>query len=138
MSNIFERASRLRIRFESSKGLLTVEDLWVLPLSSKEGKGKVNLDDIARGLHRKIQEAGEVSFVKPANGPDEKLTVAFEVVKHVINVLIAEREAAERKAQREEKKKLLLKALAEAENKELTSGSIEELRAKLAALEALD
>lgn len=134
MSNIFERASRLRIRFESSKGLLTVEDLWVLPLTSKDGKGKVNLDDIARGLHREIQAAGEVSFVKPADIPDEKLSVAFEVVKHVITVLMAERDAAVLEAQRQEKKKLILAALADAENKELTSGSIEELRAKLAAL----
>jgi len=134
MSNIFERASRLRIRFESSKGLLTVEDLWVLPLTSKDNKGKVNLDDIARGLHREIQAAGDVSFVKPASDLDEKLSVAFEVVKHVISVLMAERDAAVLEAQRQEKRKVLLAALAEAENKELTSGSIAELRAKLAAL----
>jgi hypothetical protein len=29
--NIFEQASRLRLRFESSKGQLIVEDLWELP-----------------------------------------------------------------------------------------------------------
>jgi len=136
MSNIFERASRLRIRFESAKGLLTVEDLWVLPLTSKgnKDKGKVNLDDIARGLHQEIQKAGDVSFVKPASDPDERLSVAFDVVKRVIEVLMAERDAAVLEAQRQEKKKVLLAALADAENKELTSGSIEELRAKLAAL----
>ncbi|MCX4239444.1 hypothetical protein [Paraliomyxa miuraensis] len=132
MSNIFEQASRLRIRFESAKGLLTVEDLWVLPLTSD--KGKVNLDDIARGLNKQIQAANETSFVEPTTGPNENLAVAFEVVKHVIKVLITEREAAVLAAQREEKKKLILAALADAENKELTSGSIEELRAKLAAL----
>lgn len=132
MSNIFERASRLRTRFESAKGLLTVEDLWVLPLTSD--KGKVNLDDIARGLNKQIQAANETSFVEPTTGPSESLMVAFEVVKHVIKVLVAEREAAVLAAQREEKKKLILAALADAENKELTSGSIEELRAKLAAL----
>jgi hypothetical protein len=132
MSNIFEQASRLRIRFESAKGLLTVEDLWALPLTSD--KGKVNLDDIARGLNKEIQAANETSFVVPTTGASEKLRVAFEVVKHVIKVLIAEREAAVLVAQREEKKKLILAALADAENKELTSGSIEELRAKLAAL----
>ncbi|PRP93628.1 hypothetical protein [Enhygromyxa salina] len=134
MSNIFERASRLRIRFESSKGLLTMEDLWVLPLTSEGGKSKVNLDEIARGLHREIQAAGEVSFVKPASEPEERLSVAFEVVKHVISVLMAERDAAVLEAERQEKKKLILAALAEAENKDLTSGSIDELRAKLAAL----
>jgi hypothetical protein len=132
MSNIFEQASRLRIRFESAKGLLTVEDLWALPLTSD--KGKVHLDDIARGLNKAIQAANETSFVEPTTAPNEKLTVAFEVVKHVIKVLIAEREAAVLAAQREEKKRVILAALADAENKELTSGSIEELRAKLAAL----
>ena len=35
--NIFETAARNKVRFESSKGLVTVEDLFDAPLTSKNG-----------------------------------------------------------------------------------------------------
>ena len=44
--NIFEQAARQKIRFESVLGLLCVEDLWDLPLTSLNSK-RANLDDIA-------------------------------------------------------------------------------------------
>ena len=49
--NIFEMATRKKIRFNSPQGDLSTEDLWDLPLSSKVN-GKANLDDIAKDLHR--------------------------------------------------------------------------------------
>ena len=54
MEQMFEKASRAKIRFETSKGSLTVEDLWDLPLTSNTGKA--DLDDIARGLHSQLKE----------------------------------------------------------------------------------
>jgi hypothetical protein len=53
-NNLFEKASRLKLRFSSPAGLLTVEDLWDLPLSAQ---AKVaNLDDIAKGLNKTLEQ----------------------------------------------------------------------------------
>ena len=45
---MFEKASRLKLRFSTSIGMLSAEDLWDLPLSSRNGTA--NLDDVARNL----------------------------------------------------------------------------------------
>lgn len=129
---MFEKASRLKLRFDSAKGLLTVEDLWDLPLTSNTGKA--NLDDIARDLHRLLKEADEVSFVKPAQGSTESDQLAFDVVKHIIDVRVAERDAAAQKAERAEKKQQILAMIAQKENEALGSTSLEELRAMAASL----
>jgi hypothetical protein len=36
--NIFEQATRAKIRFSTPVGMLSVEDLWDLPLTSTQGQ----------------------------------------------------------------------------------------------------
>ena len=47
--DIFEQASRLKLRFPSPLGTLSTEDLWHLPLTSTTGKA--NLNDIGKALN---------------------------------------------------------------------------------------
>lgn len=130
--NIFEQASRLQIRFPSPKGLLTTEDLWRLPLTST--KGRANLDDIARSLNTKVNGESAISFVKDTSTADAETKVAFEIVKHVIDTRLQENKAKRQAEEMATKKKALLEAIVEAENKELTTGTLDELRARLAAM----
>jgi hypothetical protein len=51
--NMFEQASRLKLRFETIRGEFTVEQLWSLPLSS-QSESTVTLDMIAIDLDAKI------------------------------------------------------------------------------------
>jgi hypothetical protein len=131
---IFERATRQKMRFDTTVGLLSVEDLWSLPLSCDTGKA--NLDDVARALHRHLKStADEVSFVKPAeNGSDVAMELAFSVVKRVIEVRVAERDDAKAAADRKQRKQRLLEAIAKKEDEKLTSASAEELKQMLEAL----
>lgn len=131
--NIFEYATRNKLRFDTSKGALTVEDLWDLPLTSNTGK--VCLNDIAIGLHKQIRETAEVvSFVDTSTAQDPSLQIRFDIVKHVIDARKKENEEAATAKQRSELKQQILAALARKRENALETASEEELLAKLSSL----
>ena len=85
----FERATRLKLRFQTNAGLLAVEDIWDLPLTSQRG---ASLDELAKGLRRKLKETEEESFVVKTNAVNNELQLAFDIVNHVIDIKLAEKE----------------------------------------------
>lgn len=123
---MFEKASRLKLRFETNQGTLTTEDLWDLPLSHDR---KTNLDDIAKGLHKQLQDSETASFVVKATQKNETLQLKFDIVKHVIDVRLAENEAAALIRANKEKKQRILALIDQKENEKLAGTSLEELRA---------
>lgn len=129
---MFDKATRLKLRFDSPKGALSVEDLWDLPLTS--ATGKPNLNDIAIGLHHELRENQTISFVTPAAPKSEELQLKFDVVKHVIDVRVTERDKAAEAAKRAETKQKILATLEAKEDEALKSKSPEELRQLLATL----
>lgn len=133
-ANIFEQASREALRFDSPKGQLTVEDLWHLPLTSETGKA--NLDTIGVTLQQELRATSEtVSLVKPApTGRTKVLQLKFDIVKHIIDVRVAERDAAAAAAERSAKKQKLMEVLARKEDQALETMSADDIRAAIAAL----
>ena len=81
---MFEKASRLKLRFNTPVGLLGVEDLWDLPLTSKAAFA-TNLDDLARDLSKRVAETEE-SFVPK----DVKTNLSFDIIKHIIKTRLEE------------------------------------------------
>lgn len=133
MQEIFEKASRMKLRFDSLKGSLSVEDLWDLPLTSTVNRA--SLDTIAIGLNRQLKEtSNDVSFVRPVERTNTELQLKFDVVKRIIDVRVAERDAAKAASDRDTKKQQLLEILARKENQELEGKSAEELRAMVNSL----
>jgi hypothetical protein len=130
---MFEKATRLKLRFESTKGLLSVEDLWDLPLQTTRS-GAASLDSVAIGLNRQIKEATTVSFVDETTRANDELQLKFDVVKHIIEVRKAENAAAALKRERETTKQRILEIIAKKQDQSLENASIEELQQKLASL----
>lgn len=131
--SIFERASRLKLRFETSRGALSVEDIWDLPLQSNKADVP-NLDDLARGFHTQLKGSENVSFVTKAAKPSEALQLRFDIVTHVIDVRLeeaAQKEAAELARQR---KARVLQLIDQKEDAKLSEKSLEELRTLANAL----
>ncbi|SMB84266.1 hypothetical protein [Deinococcus hopiensis] len=94
--NLFEYASRKKLRYDTAKGQLSAEQLWELPLTH-DNPAVTTLDSVARSVHRELRSVTEESFVQLRKGDREAhLTLKLELVKHIIGVKLAEREQAER------------------------------------------
>lgn len=128
MENIFIIASRQKLRFNTPQGLLSVEDLWDLPLTSEKAN-RANLDDLAVSLHRELESGPKVSFVNKSAKADDDNKIKFDIVKHIIDVRLAENEAATLARANREKKQQILSVIARKENEQLEGTSLDELRA---------
>lgn len=133
-NNLFEYATRKKLRFQSVKGELTAEQLWDVPLRSTDG---FNLDAIAKGANKAYKDATEQSFVAPASKTPAivRLEMTFEVVKRVIAVLIDEEERGKKVAANKKEKDRLLEILSEKEASKLAALSEKEILRRVKELE---
>lgn len=132
-TNVLERAIRMHVRFETARGDLMVEDLWDLPLQSVQGT-RANLDDIARGLNKKLKDGADESFVDTTFKGDIETQLKFDIVRHVIEVRVAERNAAKTESERAAKKQHILSILADKQSETLRNMSTEDLQKLLVEL----
>jgi len=130
--NVFEVASRKKVRFDTPVGQLSVEDLWDLPLTSKTGR--INLDDMAREFHSRMEATAATSFVETSTSTDEAAELGFALVKHVIDVKVAENAANRDAAAKAAERKKLLGILSNKKDEELEGLSVEEIEERLKAL----
>lgn len=129
---MFEKATRNKLRFVTIKGVLSVEDLWDLPLTSSTGKA--NLDDIAKALDAECKKSGATSFVTKAQKVDDDAKLAFDIVLHIINVRVAENEARSLMDANRAKKQKIMEIIDRKQDQALESASIDDLRAMVDSL----
>ena len=129
---MFENAVRQKLRFDTSLGALSVEDLWDLPLTST--KGRTNLDDIARALHKKLRSGDDVSFVDTERKSDATVQLGLDIVKHVIDVRIEENAAVKLEKERAEKKQKIMGIIAAKQDASLHEMSLDDLKKLMADL----
>lgn len=130
---IFEYATRNKLRFTSSRGELTVEQLWDVPLRSSDG---FNLNAIAKSANEAVKVINEENFVETTRTvAHTRIETVLEVVKHVIGVKLADETAAKKRAENKVKREKLLTALAEKQNGKLSALSERELKKQIDELE---
>jgi DNA gyrase/topoisomerase IV subunit A len=130
--NLFEYATRSALRFTSSKGALTTEQLWDLPLQSKTG---FDLDNVAKSANAELKALTDDSFVATVEAPGKLMaTSKLEIVKHIISVRLAENEAARSAAARKAEREKLLEILGDKQDEALKSLSADEIKQRLIAL----
>lgn len=118
MSELFLKATKQKLRFQTNRGLVTTEDLWDLSLD--------DLDSLARSLNKEIKEKGEESFIKTTK-VDPKIKLSFEVAKSVIETKLADADKAQKAAATKEKNQKILALIARKKDAELEGLSLEEL-----------
>lgn len=131
---MYKFAAQHRLRFTSVRGELMVEQLFDLPLKSHSG---FDLDSVARSIATELKTMDAESFVEdPSLNPRKRiLEVSLEIVKDVIKTRQEENSARLAKAKKAETRRKLLDALEAKQDEKLSSASVEEIEAQLAALD---
>ena len=133
MDNLFLQATREKFRFESTKGDLSVEQLWDLPLTSRTG---FDLDTVAKAVNADLKASNEESFVNVNNNPAvSRLQAKLEVVKAIIEVKLAQAEATKKRAEKAAERQRLMEVLHSKKDQELQGLSVEEIERRLSQLE---
>jgi len=128
-TNIFEEGTRRNLGFSTVRGTIGISDLWQLPLQ----KGPINLDAIAIECDSELKKE-TVSFVTATTTANHIKQLKFDIVKHIIDVKIAEADEQTRLIAKQAKREQLLSLIADKQHTELSQKSIDELTAELAAL----
>lgn len=124
---MFDKATRIKLRFESTRGALSVEELWDLPL-----RGKLSLDSLAKVVSRQIKSETGESFVDSRSTVDTTQELRLDILKHIIGVKLAEESASREAAEKREKNARIRELIAQKQDQELAGKSIEELTEMLA------
>ena len=129
---MFEQATRLKLRYDTPRGQISVEDLWDLPLTHEKS---LNLDDIAKELFIKLQSNVGLSFVKKETSINDIHQLKFDIVKRIIDIKMKELDDRKLAASNKQMKDKLLNIIAERKDEELKNKPIEELVAMVEKLE---
>lgn len=122
VENIFEYAVRNKVRFPF-KGMISVEDLWDLSLT--------NLDSIYKTLNKQVKQSEEESLLNTKSSVDTELDVQIAIVKHIVSVKLAEKEAAEKASAKKAQKQKIMSIIVAKENEALQNSSIDDLKKML-------
>ena len=123
---MFKKAARMKLRFSSIKGLLSVEDLFDLPLNTTR-QGVVTLNGIALTIHKALKDEEEVSFVADTCNNDATMQLRMDIVKEVIKIKKDENSAKLIAKDKADKKKRLLELINSKQDEELAGKPLAEL-----------
>lgn len=124
--NLFEVATRNNYQFPF-RGLINVIDLWDLSLT--------NLDSVFKVLNAEVKKSEEESLLNTKSKEDEELSNKIEIVKYIVGVKLAEKEAKEDEKKNREMKQRLLAIKAKRQNEALENLSDEDLDKAIAELQ---
>lgn len=132
--NIFERAARGKYRFASNRGDLTTEQLFDLPLTSRNG---FNLNEVAILVSGDLENTSAKSFVETSadDAIRSELEAKLDIVKAVIATKQTALAAAQTRADKAEKRRKILEAIDRRQDADLEGKSLEELTKELEALD---
>ena len=123
---MFKKAAKLKLRFQTNKGLLSVEDLFDLKLK--------DLDNIAIKLDEELAKSPRKSFISEVAPENTLLQLKFDIVKDIITDKLKEAQDKEAYKANKAKKERLEELLAKKQDAKFENMSEEELQAELAKL----
>lgn len=119
----YKNASKQKLRFTTNKGVLSVEQLWDLPIE--------DLDSLAVSLEAAHNQSGKKSFLVKSSEKDKALKLRFDIALDILTTKVEERQAATEAAESKAHNQKILSVIAEKQDESLKGKSVEELEAML-------
>lgn len=129
--NLFLEASRCKLRFNTGRGQLSVEDLWDLSLKDLD-KAAVAIDEEIKPQRKSFLENPDRSEARRAKEGE----LALEIVKAIIAVMQAENKERLAEASKRQRREFLQGLLEKKQIDALESLSAADIEKELAALDA--
>lgn len=123
--NMFEVATRSKTRFPY-KGQISVEDMWDLSLPA--------LDSVFKALNSQMKQVKEESLLNIKSKADETLELQIEIVKYIVSVKLAEKEAREKAAEKSVQRQKIMEIMSKKQDESLENASMEDLQKMLTEL----
>jgi hypothetical protein len=118
----WQLVTRGKHRFQTDKGMLSVEQLWDLPLA--------DLDRLAVQLEHDSKKHTK-TFLKVKTQEDKITKAMFDVVLDVLNTKVEEQEAAEEARANKEHNEKIFRLIEEKEDEHLGKLTVKQLKAQL-------
>ena len=126
--NIFERASRNKLRVNLGKGTFSVEDLWDIDIKVLDAKA-VSLS--------KEMESDTTSFIpNVTKRKDSEKLLTLAILKHIIITVTSEAEATKARAEKRSRLNRLEELAAQKADESFAAKSLEELTEEIARLKS--
>lgn len=120
---MYKLAVKLKLRFATSKGSLSIEQIQDLSLEE--------LNSLAIAIEDEYKKSGKKSFITKKSTKDKEAKLKLDILLDIINDKLEERdEASVARANKEHNQKILAQ-IERAKDKELEGKSVEELEAML-------
>ena len=119
---MYKEASRQKLRFQTSKGLIPTEQLWDI-------KDLNELDTLAVKLQEECEAAKGKSFLATKSKEDKTIKLKFDIVLDVLTTKLEEAAAQRERASVKEHNEKIYDLIAKKKDEKLMSASLEELEA---------
>lgn len=116
---MYKKASKLKLRFQTTRGLLTAEQLWDLPLTT--------LDALAVSLEREYKESGKKSFLDAKSKKDKEIKLKFDIVLDILNSKVEDNDAAKNEMENKVHNQKILAFIKEKQDGDLKELPVKEL-----------
>ena len=127
---MYKKASQLKLRVNTFRGPLSVEQLWDMP--------KAEIGEMAKAIRKRITDEkdvtgdSELDFLKPTAQKEETIDeLTFRILKDIYQTKQAEEDKQHRRAAARENNRKILELIAKKQDEALESKSVKELEAML-------
>lgn len=119
----FKQASKQKLRFQTTKGSLSTEQLWDLNLT--------DLDGLAVSLQESYESSKGKSFLTKKTKKDATIKLQFDIVLDILQTKVEEQEILTQAAEDKAHNAKIIQLISEKKDEELKGKSVKELEKML-------